>query len=79
MPIGIMEIKSTVPRKLINSPQFSKNVNWRTPSSKYQIASANIVEISINTIGNIRQHCLLFFIAVSFVKAKRIDNKIILL
>jgi len=64
--MGIIEIKSTVPRKLTNSPQFSKNVNWRTPSSKYQIASANIVETRINTIGNIRQHCLLFFIDASF-------------
>ena len=79
MPIGIIEIKSTVPRKLTNSPQLFKNVNWRAPSSKYQIAKAKRVDTRIRTIGNIRQHCLLFFIVVSFIKAKRIDNKIILL
>ncbi len=70
MPIGIIEIKSTVPRKFTNSPQLFKNVSWRTPSSKYQIARANKVDTRIKMIGNMRQHCLLFFSINCFDKFK---------
>ena len=59
-----MEINRTVPIKLKISFLLLRNEKDCTPSSKYQIASAIIVETIINTIGNIRQQSFLFFICL---------------
>jgi len=40
---------------------FFRKVNCLIPSSKYQIAVANIAEIRIRTTGKILQHSFLFF------------------
>lgn len=70
MPMGIIAINNTVPRKLKISSLSVKNEKECFPSSEYQSASAITIEITVSKIGKIRQQYLFFSITLCFFGIK---------